>query len=212
MTNLSNQPFLLSLEEAVKQTDSSEGYEILLQEQNSHFKKQVYECIHSGFPAPKRFYSLKKADYELHSIRQKYADSIRENNLAFHRFWTMMIDDTRRFIDLGIETLKFQAKCPSHMLTETEHTHSFPPCNWTAHRSDLMELIVGVYQADVIKFQDGSRPSFALFAKEIGEVFGITFSNPHDEMRRILNRKKSQTPFFNSIIACLKGKSKKMDE
>jgi len=75
-----------------------------------------------------------------------------------------------------------------------------------------MEAIVGFFQADVIRLQDGSRSSFALFAKEIGNIFGITFNHPHDEMRRILNRKKNQTPFLNRIIATLKGKSDDMDK
>jgi len=212
MTNLSNQPFLLSLKQATKQIcDYQDDYEIVLQEQQDEFKEYVQNYFNSDVAAPKRFQFLKTADYKLERIHLMYADAIRENNTDFYRFWSMLITDTRRFISIGIDTLNFQAICPAHMLTD-EHARKFPLCNWTAQRSDLMEAIVGFFQADIIRLQDGSRPSFALFAKEIGSIFGITYNNPHFEMRKILNRKREQTPFMNRIIAGLKDKSEKMFE
>ena len=92
------------------------------------------------------------------------------------------------------------------MLAEDDEQPDFPLCNWTAQRADLMEIIVGIYQADVIRMQDGSRPTFTHFARAIGHVFGITFKNPHEEMRKVLKRTIRQTPFLNRIIAAIKGK------
>ena len=206
MTNFSNQPFFSLLEQAANQTVSYRDFEPLLKEQQCHFKEDVEERFFSGLSAPKRFYFLTDVDYDLCRIRKEYASQIREADADFFRFWSMMIDDARHFVAIGIKTLKFQAQCPAHMLTE-EHARKFPLCNWTAQRSDLMEAIVGFFQADVIRLQDGSRPSFALFAKEIGSLFGITFNHPHDEMRRIINRKKNLTPFLNRVINGIKIKS-----
>jgi len=210
MINLCSQPFLLSLQQSAQQKDNHQDYEVLLQEQQNEFKEYVQNCFDSEMAAPKRFQFLRRADYELDSIHLRYAGNIEENNANFYRFWSMLIVDTRRFIAIGVDTLNFQAICPAHMLPEA--VQSFPSCNWTAQRSDLMEAIVGFFQADCIRLQDGSRPSFALFAKAIGNVFGITFNHPHDEMRKILNRKREQTPFFNRIIASIKNKIIKMDD
>jgi hypothetical protein len=208
---INNQPFLLSMEQAASQTGDYTDYEALLRKQQGAFLKYVEEWFDFGIAAPKRFRFLKTVECKLDTIQATYTDIIREHDANFHRFWSLLIDNTRKFVSIGVETLKFQSKCPSHILTETEHLHKFPSCNWTANRSDLMELIAGIYQADVIKLQDGSKPSFALFAKEIGAVFGLTFSNPHEETRKILNRKKNQTPFLNRIIACLKDKGENLD-
>jgi hypothetical protein len=206
MINLSSQPFLLSLEQAAAQTGDYTGYEALLEEQQSAFLQYVEDFFDADIAARKRFQFLKTVQQRLDFIRLKYSDTVKERNADFHRSWSLLITDTWQIASVGVKTLEFQSRCPSHMLAETEQSHTFPLCKWNASRSDLMELIVGVYQADVIRLQDDSKPSFALFAKETGAVFGITFSNPHDEMRKILTRKKTQTPFFNRIISCLKGK------
>ena len=104
------------------------------------------------------------------------ADKIRANNVHFYRFWAMMIVDTRRYINVGIKTLEFQKTLPEHMLATPAQT--FPDYKWTASQRDLMEIMVGIHQVDVIRLKDGKRPSFAMFAKFIGNFFGITFANP----------------------------------
>jgi hypothetical protein len=204
MDNLCKQPFLLSLKEAAKQTGGFPVYETLLQEHQSAFQDYLYESCQSNIPAPKRYYFLKNADYQLSRLRLMYGDKIKKRDVDFFRFWSMLIMDTRWYINIGVETLKFQADCPAHMLTEPSQT--FPAYRWTASRNDLTEAITGFFQADVIRLHDGSRTSFVPFAKSIGNFFGITYSNPHEEMRKILNRKKHQTPFFSRIIERLKGK------
>jgi len=211
MTDFSNQPFFSLLEQAANQTVDLRDFEQLLKEQQSLFKEDLKNRFFSGLSAPKRFYFLSNVDNDLCRIHHEFADKIRDADADFYRFWAMLIDDTRHFVVVSLKTLKFQAKCPDHMLAD-EHARTFPICNWTGKRSDLMEAIAGIYQADVIRLQDGKRPSFAVFAKEIGNVFGVTFSNPHLEMRKILNRKRDPTPFFNSIIDGLKDKSEKMFE
>jgi len=209
MEDLCNQPFLLLLRQAVEQTGDFQGYETLLQERQSAFKEYVYEYYSSEMPAPKRFYFLKRADYEVCIIRQKYSKKIKEKDENFYQFWEMMIDDTLRFISIGVDTLEFQRKCPAHMLTET--VQSFPACIWTAHKIDLMEAMVGLHQIDAIRLQDGSRPSFPLFVQSIGNIFGITFDDPKKEAHKVLTRKKNPTPFFERIITVLKNKKTDMD-
>jgi len=215
MININQQPFLFTLEQAAthlrlhnncKQTVDYRAFEALLKEQKRDFKEYVEECFFSDLSAHKRFYFLKSIEDELYEIHQNYADIIRDDDARFYQFWIKIVDDARRHIKIGIDVLKYQRKCPPHLLVDAEKTRTFPLCNWTAQRADLMEAIVGIYQTDVIRLHDGSRPSFAVFAKEIGALFGITFSNPHEEMRKILNRKKNQTPFFNRIISVIKEK------
>ena len=206
MINLSNQPFLQSLQQIADKTGNSFDYETVLHEQQDSFKEYVQQCFNSGVAAPKRFQFLKTADNKLCRIHLEYADKIKEADVEIYRLWVMLIDDARSFIAIGIDTLRFQQKCPAHMLVEEQPAGSFPLCNWTAQRSDLMEAIVALFLMDVIRLKDGSRPSFALFAKEIGGIFGITFINPHAEMKKIFNRKKNLTPFLSSMIAVLKEK------
>ena len=155
----------------------------------------------SGLSADKRFYFLKTIEAGLYEIHQDYADTIRVGNVHFYHFWIKMIDDARRHIKIGLDVLEYQRKCPAHLLVDEEKTQRVPLCNWTAQRVDLMETIVGVYQADVVRLKDGSRPSFAVFAKEIGGVFGITFNRPNDEMKKIISRKKNKTPFLSRLIS-----------
>ena len=150
----------------------------------------------SGLAAHKRFYFLKTIEAGLYEIHKDYASALRGGNVHFYHFWVKMIDDTRRFIKIGLDVLEYQRKCPAHLLVDEEKTRTFPICQWTAQRSDLMEAIVGLYHADIIRMQDGSRPSFMVFAKEIGNVFGVTFNYPHDEMRKIINRKKKSNAVF----------------
>jgi hypothetical protein len=212
MMNLCSQPFLLSLEQAAEQTDNYTDYETLLQKQQIEFLKYLENIFDSGISAPKRFQFLRTADVILESILLMYRDVIKKHDADFHRFWSMLITNTRRYVSIGIEMLEFQSHCPAQMLAEPEQSHTFPLCKWTANHKDLMELIVGVFQIDVIRLQDGSRPSFALFAKAIGSVLGIDFNHPHNEMQRVLNRKKDQTPFLHRMIECMKSRRDKMDE
>ena len=72
-----------------------------------------------------------------------------------------------------------------------------------------MKAIVGIFQANVIRLKDGNRPPFSLFAQEIGNIFGITINRPHNEMQKVLRRKRDQTPFFNRIIDSMKNKDVK---
>ena len=93
---------------------------------------------------------MKTADDKLDRKHLKYADHLNENNPDFYRFWSLLISDTRKFVTNGIDTLVFQAKSPVFMLAEPKQAHAFLPCKWTAQRSDLMEAITSIYQADVI--------------------------------------------------------------
>ena len=211
MININNKPFLYSLEQAATQTDDYREFEALLKEQKRDFRDYVEEFFLSDLAAHKRFYFLKIIEDKLYEIHRDFGDSIRDSDERFFQFWIKMIDDAQRFVNIGVETLQFQVTCPAHMLAE-EKTRTFPLCNWTANRSDLMEAIVGIYHADVVRLKDGSRPSFAVFVKEIGNIFGITFNNPYEYMRKILIRKKSQTPFINRMIAAIMEKIADMNK
>jgi hypothetical protein len=160
-------------------------------------------------PAPKRFHFLKRADFEMCNLRQKYSDKIRENSENFYQLWAMLIEETVRFILTGIETLEFQARCPAHMLVE--HSQKFPSFKWMATQTDLAECIVGIYQTDVIRLHDGSRPSFVQFAKFIGDFFGITYKYLYSDIGKLLTRKKGATPFLLRIIESIKNRNIKMD-
>jgi len=202
MEDLVSQPFILSLQQAAKQTDNNQSIQDLLEEQQIAFKEYVCSYFNSDLPAPKRYHFLKIAEYILNKIFKKYAELVKENNEQFYKFWAFLIDDARSYVHIGIETLKFQTKCPAHMLTEP--VQSFPACIWTAKKIDLSEVMAGIHHIDAIRLQDGSRPSFTLIAQSIGSVFGITIEDPHDELRNVLTRKKNQTPFLNRMIAALK--------
>ena len=210
MTNLDNQPFFISLKQAAhrnncNQTVDFRDFEQLLEKQQRDFKDHIEERFFSDLTGHKFFYFLKTAKDELYRIHLNHSDAIKAGDVHFYRFWEKMIDETRRFINICIDTLKFQRKIPPHMASDVQPL-AFPPCNWTAKRADLMEIIVALYHTDVIRLLDGKTPPFAVFAKEIGSVFGITFSNPQSEMDRILDRKKNQTPFLNRMVGVLKKK------
>ena len=206
MTNLCVYPFLSSLVEVAQHTGDYQQYEALLLEQQNSFDACISEYFTSGKIASRRFFCLRIAYEELYQIHKTYGEQIKENDANFYRFWSELIESTRRFIAVSVETLRFQRKCPPYMLAEDDEQQTFPLCNWTAQRTDLMEITVGLYQADVIRMPDGSRPTFTHFARAIGHVFGITYVNPHEEMRKVLNRKRNQTPFLNRIISAFKGK------
>ena len=207
MTNLNDQPFLFSMKREMEQISDLEGHKTLLQAQQSAFKTYLSECCHSEIPAPERFEFLSIADYEVCSLRLLYTDKIRENNDGFYRFWSILLADTRRFISAGIKTLEFQISCPAYLLTKP--TPTFPSFTWTGTRTDLMEALVGIYLAGVIRLKNGARPSFTLFVNFIGHFFGITYKHPSDEMRKVLGRKRDQTPFFHRVIKCMKDKDAK---
>ena len=205
MTNLCSQPFLLSLRQEPETTCNTESYKTLLQKQQSAFMGYLRDCCNSEVSAIKRYEFLKTADHQLCSIRLKCAGKIRENSPDFYQFWGMLIVDTRRFISVGTTTLEFQRDCPPHMLAEP--TKTFPEYKWLGSRNDLTEGLVALFLAGVIRLKDGKPVSFAAFAKYVGSFFGISYSNPHDDMKKILNRKKNQTPFLYRLIESIKGKS-----
>ena len=220
MTNINQPPFLFTLEQAAtnlrlhnncEQTVDYRDFEALLKEQKRDFKEYVEEYFFSDLSADKRFYFLKSIEDELYETHQEYADIIRDDDERFYLFWIKMIEDTRRHIKIGIEVLEYQKDCPAHLLVDVEKTRTFPLCNWTAQRADLMEAIVGIYQADVIRLHDGSRPSFAEFANEVGGVFGVSFKYPNDEMRKIVKRKRNKTPFLSKLISVMNGKIDDLD-
>jgi hypothetical protein len=193
------------MREAVEQTDDLKGFETMLQEQQSAFKVYLYDCCHSETPAPRRFEFLQIADYHMCNIRLMCADSIREKGVHFYRFWSKLSVDTRRFISTGIKILDFQLNCPPHLLTEP--TKTFPEYKWAGTKNDLTEGLVALHRTNVIRLRDGTPISFVLFAKFIGSFFGITYHNPHDDMRKVLNRKKETTPFLQRLIESMKGNS-----
>jgi hypothetical protein len=208
-TELSGQPFLISLERAAEQQDDYAGYEVLLKTQQGEFLTYVQTRSEAEASAPKRFQFLKTLECKLDIIKDDYEESVKKRNIDFYRFWIHIITNTRHFATIGVETLKFQANCPAYMVAEPDKTHKLPHCRWEANDSDLMELIVGIFRVDAIKLEDGSRPSFANFAKLMGDVFGIDFTNPHAEMKRILERKKDNAPFLKRMIENLENKSEK---
>jgi hypothetical protein len=199
------------MEQAATQTGDCTDYETLLQKQQGAFLKYVEEWFDAAIAAPKRFRFLKTVECKLETIQLMYTDIIKKHDADFYRFWSLLITTTRQFVSIGVETLEFQSNCSAYMLAEPEQSQMFPLCKWTANRKDLMEIIVGIYQTDVIRLQDGCRPSFALFAKAIGNVLGIEYSNPHAEMQKVLNRKRDQTPFMHRIIECMKDRGDKLD-
>jgi hypothetical protein len=198
MKNLINQPFLLSMRGAVEQTGNFDTYQVQLLEKQDAFREYLYECCHSDKPVQERHAYLKDAKYEMCRIRLMCADKIRERNPGLYRFWTMLIIDTLRFITVGIEKLDFYRKCPKHLLSAP--SNMFPIFLWDADRINFSELLVGIYNADVVKQQDGSHLDFDPFAKSFGNVFGITYNRPQDDLRAVLQRKKSKTPFLLRLI------------
>jgi len=209
MDNLSQQPFLLSMKQAAKETGDWESYETMLQEQYSAFKAYLYESCSSDIPAPVRYEFLQSANYEICSIRLMYADKIRTNNAQFYRFWAMMIVDTRRYINAGIKTLDFLRKCPPYLVSNPAKT--FPDYDWTASRNDLTEAMAGVFLADVIRLKNGKTPSFAMLIRFVGNFFGIDYKNPSQDFKVVIDRKRNQTPFLERLIVSIKDKSKKRD-
>jgi hypothetical protein len=184
-----------------------DGFARSLNEHQQKFKDYVRDYFFSELPAPKRFYFLMSVNHELSKIRSKYGNAVKETNLDFFQQWEFLIEDTRQYISINIETLKFQRKCPAHMLAEP--VQSFPLCKWMAQKIDLSEVVVGIFLTDAIRLQDGSRPSFTLFLKSIGNVFGITFKHPEREMQRVLERKNKQTDFMKKIISVIEENGSK---
>ena len=117
MTNLTNQPFLLSMIQAVQQTGNFDHYQILLKEQQTMFKRYLHDTCQPEIPLPKRFEFLSLAEYEICSIRLNYADKLRAADKIFYGFWAMLIVDTRRYIANSMNILHFLKTCPPHLLT-----------------------------------------------------------------------------------------------
>lgn len=124
MTNLDNQPFIVSLKQAAnhlccskcRQTFSCKDYEALLKEQQRDFKELIERRFFIDLTSPhKCFYFLKTAKDVLYRIHLNHSDAVRESDLVFYRYWATIIDETRRFIKIGIDTLRFQRKLPAHM-------------------------------------------------------------------------------------------------
>ena len=205
--DFASQPFLLLLQQAMSQTDNTDSFVASLNEHQQKFKDYVRDYFFSDHPAPKRFYFLMCVNHELSKIRSKYGNAVQEANPDVFQQWDFLIEDTRQYVSIKIETLKFQRKCPPHMLAEP--VQSFPLCNWMAQKIDLSECVVGIFLTDAIRLQDGSRPSFTLFLKSIGNIFGITFKHPEREMQRVLERKNKQTEFLKKIISSIEENASK---
>jgi hypothetical protein len=156
-----------------------------------------------------RYEFLKTADYEICSIRLYCADKIRAKDIEYYRFWSSLIIDTRRYINTSIKTLEFLITCPEHLLNEPSPT--FSDFVWTSKKIDLTEVFVGIYQVDVVRLIDGSRPSFEQFAQFFGNAFKISYDHLYTDARRVIQRKKCQTPFLNRVIEAIKNKRIDMD-
>jgi hypothetical protein len=210
MEDIVSHPFLLSLKQTANQPDEHPGVRTLLEEQQTDFKEYVCKQYNStNVPAPVRFKFLKIAKYLLNKIRKRFASQVKEQNAHFYEFWAWLIDDACDYINIGVDTLEFQARCPAHLLAEP--VQAFPACIWTAQKVDLYEATLGIYIVDAVRLQDGSRPSFPLFAQAIFSVFGMDF-DPKKAAQRVLDRIKSPTPFFERIIAVLKNKKYDKDD
>jgi len=205
MTDLVNQPFLLSMMQAAQQTGNFDDYQTLLKEQQTVFKRYLYDFCQPDVPLPKRFEFLSLAEYEVCSIRLNYAEKLRKTDMIFYGFWAMLIVDTRRYIANSMNVLHFQKTCPSHLLTEPGKP--VPEYRWTGSRNDLLEGLAAIFHSKIITLKNGKPITFAAFAQFVGSFFGIIFTNPYDELRILLNRKKDPTPFLNRLIVGLKKKS-----
>ena len=207
MTELNNQPFLVSMAQAAQQTGNFEDYRTLLKEQHTLFKNFLDETCKPDTPAPARFDFLKQAEYEICCIRLYFADQIREHNQDFYMFWSKLIVDTRRFIDVGVETLEFLKNCPAHLIAEPAKTVS--EYRWTGSHRDLIEVLAALFKMNVIQLKNGNPLEFTPFANFFGSIFGISYPNPNSEMSRVVNRKKDPTPFLNRMIDRLKAKTER---
>jgi hypothetical protein len=193
------------LEQAKNQTNKFESYVSSLREHQKQFKVLLQEYIYSEEPAPKRFHILKNIKSGLSNIRSMHGGWIRENHPVLFEKWALMIKDTRRCISNGIEMLQFQTTCPAQMLSDPiEPLSDF---HWTVNHVDFGEILVGIHHADAVRLQDGSSPSFALLTKIVGKNFGLRIDDPRELYRRVVTRKKNQTPFLNRMIYHIKNKS-----
>jgi hypothetical protein len=211
MDDVKTQPFLLMLKQAKYQTDNFESFISALQEHQEKFKDDVSEYFFSDRPASKRYHFLLSAMYELSSIRSHCGRSIKEHYPAFYVQWKLLIDDTKSYVSINVDTINFQRRCPAHMSVE-QPAQAIPLWIWAAPKIDLAEVLVGLHHVNVIRFPDGSRPSFPLFLKSVGGNFGVTFDEPSKVLKAVIDRKRNNTPFFDRIITILKYRNFDKDD
>ena len=112
------QPFLISMKMANRQTENSVKYSALLLKQQVEFKEYLYERCMSNKQIHKDFGFLRILDSELSNIYTQFADQVKAVNNDFYCCWSNLIIDTHSFISTCIDILNFKVKCPEFLKNE----------------------------------------------------------------------------------------------
>jgi hypothetical protein len=205
MTNLSSQPFLLSLRQEIRPNINFQVRKTLLCGQQKDFKGYIEERCASGISLPACFGFLKLAGYELCSIRALHGDEARNGDAGFYRFWSDMILDTQQFIDVQIEIIRFRTDCPQHLLNETPQALPSGRWQWTGSKADFTECLTGLYMTGKLCLPSGSRVSSAELANGLGSLVGMAYANARAEMSKIISRKKKSDAFSERYDCLYEG-------
>jgi hypothetical protein len=148
LQEINEQPFMISMKMANRQTENFDSFSALLLEQQIEFKEYIYERCRSDKQIHKDFFFLKIVESELKNIRLQDGDMVRKINPDFYIFWTKLLIDTYGFISSCIDVFNFRAKCPEYLISEP--VQIIAEYKWTLARIDLSEVLVGIFLSGAV--------------------------------------------------------------
>lgn len=101
------------------------------------------------------------------------------------------------YIEVEIDILKSYSANPS-LAIETK-IKGPQPLRWLGTMNDLMELICSLYYCGNIAENNGTRISFMRITRAFETLFNLQLKDPFKKRAQLAERKKSQTPFLDSM-------------
>jgi hypothetical protein len=159
---------------------------------------------------PMRIEYLQKERKRLAEIYRK--EGIDIYNSAINYFFESRIEDLKEvYLLLKRESPSENGKLDaadsenevSNQNSINEHLH------WTASKSDLVELVYGLYHANAV---DQSKVSIQELANALGNLFRVELGDVYRTFLEIRNRKLVQIKFLDQVKSSLQNKIYELDE
>lgn len=147
----------------------------------------------------------------LQKERKRMAEIYRREGIDLYRspinfFFESRIDCLK---EIGIQFKPLHTVDTAQKGEDSDQVFSDTGLRWLAKKSDLVEVIYGLYHSGAI---DKNKISIQELASALGQLFSIDLNDVYRTYSEIRSRKLVQIKFLDHMKSCLQSKMKELDE
>jgi hypothetical protein len=99
-------------------------------------------------------------------------------------------------IDCELDIVKMELEHPERFTGESMPA---PLAKWTGTMAGLLEIIIALFLAGLIRKPSGHKMNLAEVAGLFGKIFGVEPRDLYGRKSKLMARKKNEAPFLDSL-------------